>query len=228
MTRTGSSCRRYKILPGLRVPKQTRFNQRQRKEKIVKKKINQSVITSFVNLNSQVLIHSSQTESLNSQTREDKDFESLLYDNEYNVNEEPQENQQEIEKALLEIIEENSHSQLDKPDKVEISCALLAIFFSGRMTQHALSLVMMLVKILEKDDELPKSFDELVKTILTINKNAIDYNKKMYCIICKKFFIVDKDEIKHLAPEEKKEIRFKRKCDICNERFELIIKRYMN
>jgi hypothetical protein len=39
----------------------------------------------------------------------------------------------------------------------------------------------------------------------------------MYCIICKIFLIVNKDEIK--------EIRFKRKFDICNERFEMIIKR---
>jgi hypothetical protein len=92
MTPEGSSCRRHEILPGLRVPKHTRFNQRQRKEKIVKKKINQSVITSCENLNSQVLICSSQTESSNSQTREFNDFESLLYDNEYNVNEEPQGN----------------------------------------------------------------------------------------------------------------------------------------
>jgi hypothetical protein len=87
MTPEGSSCRRHKILPGLRVQKQTRFNQRQRKEKI-----NQSVITSCEILNSQVLIYSSQTESSNSQTRELNDFESLLYDNEYNVNEEPQGN----------------------------------------------------------------------------------------------------------------------------------------
>ena len=37
------------------------------------------------------------------------------------------------------------------------------------MTQHALSLVMKFVKILVKDDVLPKFLDELVKTILTIN-----------------------------------------------------------
>ena len=61
-----------------------------------------------------------------------------------------------LEKELIEIIEENYDSKLDKkPNKVEISCALLVIFFSGRMTQHALSLVMKLVKILVKDDELP-------------------------------------------------------------------------
>ena len=83
---------------------------------------------------------------------------------------------------------------------------------------------MKLVKILVKDDELLKSFDELVITILTINNDAIEYSKKMYCYICKKFFIIDKDEIKNLTPEEKKEIWFKRKCDTCNERFEFIIK----
>ena len=68
----------------------------------------------------------------------------------------------------------------------------LRFFFSGRMTQHALSLVMKLVKILVKDDELPKSFDELLKTILTNNNDAIDYRKKMNCFICKKFYNVDK------------------------------------
>jgi hypothetical protein len=98
----------------------------------------------------------------------------LLYNNELNENEEPQEGNQEIEKELLEIIEESFDSKLDKPNKVEISCALLAIFFSGLMTQHALSLVMKLVKILVKDDELPKSFYELVKTILTNKNDAIE------------------------------------------------------
>ena len=48
----------------------------------------------------------------------------------------------------------------------------------------------------------------------------------MYCYICKIFFIIDKDEIKNLTPEEKKELRFKRKCDTCKERFEFIIKNY--
>ena len=81
----------------------------------------------------------------------------------------------------------------------------LRFFFSGRMTQHALSLVMKLVKILVKDDELPKSFDELQKTILSNNNDAIEYSKNMYCFICKKFFDVDKEKINHLSQEERKE-----------------------
>ena len=35
------------------------------------------------------------------------DFDSVLYNNQFNVNEEPQERHQEVEKELLEIIEEN-------------------------------------------------------------------------------------------------------------------------
>ena len=46
----------------------------------------------------------------------------------------------------------------------------------------------------------------------------------MYCYICKIFFIIDKDEIKNLTPEEKKELRLKRKCDTCNE---FIVKSYI-
>ena len=84
---------------------------------------------------------------------------------------------------------------------------------------------MKLVKILVKDDELLKSFDELVITILTINNDAIEYSKKKYCYICKKFFIIDK-EIKNLKPK-KKELRFKRKFDTCNETFKFIVKRYI-
>ena len=76
---------------------------------------------------SQGLVFSSQTESLN-ETFKVIEFESLLYNNEFNVGEEPQEQQQEKEKELLEIFEENHHSKLDKPDKLEISCALLAVF----------------------------------------------------------------------------------------------------
>jgi hypothetical protein len=48
------------------------------------------------------------------------------------------------------------------------------------------------------------SFDELVKTILTNNNDAIKYRKKMYCFICKKFSDVDKEKRNHLLTEERK------------------------
>ena len=54
---------------------------------------------------------SSQIESLN-ETYKVIEFKSLLYNDEF-VGEEPQEQQQEIEKEKLEIFEENHHSILD-------------------------------------------------------------------------------------------------------------------
>ena len=197
------------------MPKSTRYYQRKKRENNARKMSNNTI----PDMNSQSLTVNFPIDRINDKRNEViDDYESLLYNNEFNENEEPQEQYQEIEKEFLEIIEENFDSKLDKPNKVEISCALLAIFFSGRMTQHALSLVMKLVKILVKDDELPKSFDELVKTILTNNNDAIEYSKKMYCFICKKFFDVDKEKINHLSQEERKEIRLKRTCDSCSER----------
>ena len=126
MTRKGSSCRKYKIIPGLRVPRQTRFNQI---NKLKASKIHNKIgnITSGPVINSQGLAFSSQIESLN-ETNEVIEFESLLCNNELIVGEEPQEQQQEMENELLEIIEEKYHSKLHKPEKLEISCALLAIF----------------------------------------------------------------------------------------------------
>ena len=64
---------------------------------------------------SQGLAFSSQIESL-FKTYKVIEFESLLYNDEFNVGEEPQEQQEEIEKERLEILDETPHSKLDKPD----------------------------------------------------------------------------------------------------------------
>jgi hypothetical protein len=133
----------------------------------------------------------------------------------FNISEEHIEQQQELEleRQFLEIIEESRDSIIDKPDKIEIACGLLSIFFSGKMTQHALTLVMKLVNILMKDDKLPKSFDELVKIILKNNNDNIRYAKKWYCFICKIFVTLNKED---------KEQRFQRKCNKCKERYNII------
>jgi hypothetical protein len=139
MTRRGASYKAYRLVPGLRTPESTRYYQRKKRENNARKMSNITI----PNMNSQSLTVNFPIDRLNDKKKEVIDeFEGLLYNNEFNENEEPQERNQEIEKELLEIIEENFDSKLDKPNKVEISCALLAIFFSGRMTQHALSLVM--------------------------------------------------------------------------------------
>ena len=54
-------------------------------------------------------------------------------------------------------------------EKLEISCALLASFFSGRMTQHA-SVQLKLFDIV-LNDTLSKNFNDLCNTILETNKD---------------------------------------------------------
>ena len=62
--------------------------------------------------------------------------------------------------CLIQILNDTRESDNDEPTEIEIACALLASFFSGRMTQHALSVMLRLFKILLKAN-LPSSFDEL-------------------------------------------------------------------
>ena len=112
---------------------------------------------------------------------------------------------------FIEMFKETKDSA-NKPDKIEMACALLAAFFGGKMTQHALSLVLKFVNILT-NGELPKRFDELSKIILSKNEDKIKYNKKWYCCICKIFVSTDN--------------RFQRTCNNCKERF-LKTKLYYN
>ena len=107
---------------------------------------------------------------------------------------------------ILKVIEECSQSSDTEgiPDKIEIVCALLATFFSGKMTQHALTLVLQLINVMT-NHHLPKSFDELSKQILKSNNDRIEYTKKWYCSSCKKHITIDS--------------RFQRICSFCKERF---------
>ena len=88
-------------------------------------------------------------------------------------------------------------------EKLEISCALLAAYFSGRMTQNALSINLQLFNII-LNNKLPKNFNELCNTILQNNNDKIDYKKTWYCCSCKKT----------INPDNKRQ----RKCNICNDR----------
>lgn len=104
---------------------------------------------------------------------------------------------------LLRVVEDAKDAS-GPPDKIEIACALLATFFAGKLTQHALTLVLKLFNVIV-DNELPNNFDELSKLILKNNKDKIEYTKKWYCPACKKFVILEN--------------RFQRICYICKERF---------
>ena len=53
----------------------------------------------------------------------------------------------ELMQTVIQVIEESSELE-QKPELIEISCALLAAFFSGKMTQHAMTLVLKLMNIL--------------------------------------------------------------------------------
>ena len=199
---TFMSYSRYKMDFGMKVPKATRHYNR-------KKASQKYQIQNSVNV-----YNYSQNRS-SAFAEESINFDMVSENTNFNISEEHIEQQQELEleRQFLEIIEESRDSIIDKPDKIEIACGLLSIFFSGKMTQHALTLVMKLVNILMKDDKLPKSFDELVKIILKNNNDNTRYAKKWYCFICKIFVTLNKED---------KEQRFQRKCNKCKERYNII------
>jgi hypothetical protein len=53
----------------------------------------------------------------------------------------------ELMDTVIQVIEESSELE-QKPELIEISCALLAAFFSNKMTQHSMTLVLKLMNIL--------------------------------------------------------------------------------
>ena len=98
-----------------------------------------------------------------------------------------QNNTDEFTDDLLEAIEISSNFD-EKPITIEIASALLATYFSGKMTQHALTIVLKLMNILIEE---PKNFDELSKLILKENNDKITYSKKWYCYACKIYINID-------------------------------------
>jgi hypothetical protein len=109
MTRRGASYKAYRLVPGLRTPKSTRYYQRKKRENNARKMSNITI----PNMNSQSLTVNFPIDRLTDKKNEVIDeFEGLLYNNEFNENEEPQERNQEIEKELLEIIEKTSTQNL--------------------------------------------------------------------------------------------------------------------
>ena len=87
-------------------------------------------------------------------------------------------------------------------ENLELCCALLASFFSGRMTQHALTVQLKLLNIV-LEDALPNSFNELrAKNHLD---DKIDFEKTWFCNKCKLYVV----------PVENKQ----RLCLVCKDRF---------
>ena len=136
----------------------------------------------------------------------------------------------ELMDTVIQVIEESSELE-QKPELIEISCALLAAFFSGKMTQYAMTLVLKLMNILI-DKKLPKNFDELSKLILNKNNDKITYRKKWYCPTCKIYVKIDEDKDSSNEKDEsqindrfEKKNRADRMCKLCRERF-LFVKKY--
>ena len=115
-----------------------------------------------------------------------KDFQNLT------LVDQNQNNTDEFTDDLLEAIEISSNFD-EKPNKIEIASALLAAYFSGKMKQHALTIVLKLMNILKK-------------LILKENNDKITYSKKWYCYACKIYINIDDKD------------RTERTCRNCKER----------
>ena len=89
-------------------------------------------------------------------------------------------------------------------ENLELCCALLASFFSGRMTQHALTVQLKLLNIV-LEDALPNSFNELRAKIMNHSDDKIEFEKTWFCNKCKLYVV----------PVENKQ----RLCLVCKDRF---------
>ena len=68
-------------------------------------------------------------------------------------------------------------------NEVDLSAALLSMFFSCKLTQSAFVTVLQFSKILSKAN-IPKDFDGCAKILLKEYGNRIDFQKIWYCTFC--------------------------------------------
>ena len=155
----------------------------------------QEVVQQFINIENNTIEVKASSQDLT---------QSLGFDK--NICSETHNDDDEFVDNLLKVIEESSESSNidDKTEKIEIACALLATFFSGKMTQHALTLVLKLINIIN-NIQLPSCFDDITKLILNNDNDKILYKKIWYCSACNKQITIDN--------------RFQRICNFCKERF---------
>jgi len=76
------------------------------------------------------------------------------------------------------------------------------------MTQNCLSIVLKIINFLI-DAKNPKSFDELSQIILKKNNDKIEFDKKWYCYMCKKYIEIEDN-------------KRQRKCPDCSERWSFL------
>jgi hypothetical protein len=74
-------------------------------------------------------------------------------------------------------------------NQTDLCAALLALFFSSKITQSAFSVVLNFTTIVT-DLEIPKDFDSCANMFLkSLNIKKIDYSKKWFCDNCNKVTI---------------------------------------
>lgn len=191
----------YKINPGFKIPKSTRYYLAKKKSnKMAKEILKKNVVIENGNL-----IQSQNSSLLINEINVNLNNENIPNDNHNYLNNNIIETVAEdrFENELLEIIDEMIKTN-DKPDKLGFACLLLTGFFSAKMTQNCLSIVLKIINFLI-DAKIPKSFDELAQIILNKNNDKIEYDKKWYCYMCKKYIRIEDD-------------KRQRKCPDCSER----------
>jgi hypothetical protein len=114
------------------------------------------------------------------------------------------------DKTELEILEELADLTNEfesHPPVYEISFAMIALFFSGKMTQNTLIKTAKIINIFNKN-QMPSNFDNLLDLIIKQNNDDLNfdsliknYNKKYFCNIC--------------AIYEKLENKSQRNCSKC-------------
>ena len=82
---------------------------------------------------------------------------------------------------LKEII--FNQSEDDAYNEVDLSAALLSMFFSSKLTQSAFVVVLEFTKLFSKVN-VPKDFNACAKILHKEYDNSIEYTKVWYCSFC--------------------------------------------
>ncbi|CAF0831338.1 unnamed protein product [Brachionus calyciflorus] len=101
-------------------------------------------------------------------------------------------NNDEMSFLSLESNDLNDSADLTENEITEemLNISILSVFYSGKMTQHCLNLVLKLFKMFT-NYEIPSTFDQLSKILLNKVEETINYSKKWFCSDCKKIVFLE-------------------------------------
>ena len=89
----------------------------------------------------------------------------------------------------MQTFTNNCVTDFDELDEDEISAALIALFYTTKVTQAGFIHFLSFLKLFNKHRETPNNLNQCIKTLMqSCNPcNSIDYEKRWYCQQCIEF-----------------------------------------